>query len=109
MATGDCRLLTGASAIAFSVVGGLPSSPATASMTARVVSSERECRLAVAGCTACTCLVACLCGAVVTDKVRGFGLSRGLDTAGLGSSLGAGEGSTFAGVLERVLRISVLP
>lgn len=100
MMGGDCRLRVGAPAAAFSEEGGLPGPPATASVTTRVGSPERKCgSVKVAGCTGCTCPVVCLCGAVVTDKVRGFGLSWGLDTAGLGSSLGAGEGSTFAGVL----------
>lgn len=100
MVSGDCRLGTRGPAVAFSELGGLLGPPAIATVTARVVSPERKRESAeVASCAGCTCPVVCLCGAVVTDKVRGFGLSRGLDTTGLGSSLGAGEGSTFAGVL----------
>lgn len=37
--------------------------------------------------------------AAAKDRSRGFGLSLGFENDGLGSSLGAGDGSTFAGVL----------
>lgn len=37
--------------------------------------------------------------AAAADTARGLGLSLGFENTGLGSSLGAGEGSTFAGVL----------
>lgn len=37
--------------------------------------------------------------AAARDRVWGFGLSFGFEKDGLGSSLGAGEGNTLAGVL----------
>lgn len=112
MASGDCRLCIGVPAVLFSVVGGLAGSTATTSASARVASSWCKGGLAkVEDWTAGACPVSCLWPAGITDEAGEYGLSRsrGFDTAGLGSSLGAGEGSMFVvGVLGPVLHVSFL-